>query len=143
MYLYYSMSSRNQAYQRAGWLTGRSPPYPASGLTRLTSTTQVTHHAERWDLGRCSAPAQLAYTARRIAWSAAQAARDAGGLFGERGAPGGRNDLQQQGIYADPADPTKMFQQDDNTFRDAVTFATILAILWVFASAYTQLEKLP
>lgn len=33
--------------------------------------------------------------------------------------------------------------QDDNTFRDAVTFATILAILWVFASAYGQLEKLP
>ena len=63
--------------------------------------------------------------------------------MGERGARGGRNDLQQQGIYADPADPTKMFQQDDNTFRDAVTFATILAILWVFASAYTQLEKLP
>jgi len=97
---------------------------------------QVTRQSERWDLARCGAPARLAWTLQRAAWSAVQAALDAGDAGGERDSAG-------PGIYADPSDPTKMFQQDDNTFRDAVTFATILAILWVFASAYTQLEKLP
>lgn len=38
---------------------------------------QVTRHSERWDLGRCSPPARLAWTARRAAWSATQAALDA------------------------------------------------------------------
>ncbi|KAK9818910.1 hypothetical protein WJX81_001762 [Elliptochloris bilobata] len=107
-------------------------------------TGRVMRHSERWDLGRCSAPARLIWTARRAAWSAGQAAmdaKDAGGtVLGDRS---GGDDAAQAGIYADPSDPTKMFQQDDNTFRDAVTFATFLAILWVFASAYEQLEKLP
>ena len=45
---------------------------------------QVTRHSERWDLGRCSPPARLAWTARRAAWSATQAAldaKDAGGAL--------------------------------------------------------------
>jgi len=106
---------------------------------------QVTRQSERWDLARCGAPARLAWTLQRAAWSAAQAALDAGDAGGAllRARGGGERDSAGPGIYADPSDPTKMFQQDDNTFRDAVTFATILAILWVFASAYTQLEKLP
>ena len=47
---------------------------------------QVTRHSERWDLGRCSPPARLVWTARRAAWSATQAAldaKDAGGALHE------------------------------------------------------------
>ena len=37
---------------------------------------QVRSHRDEWDLGRCSLPARLAWTASLAVWSAKEAARD-------------------------------------------------------------------
>ena len=42
----------------------------------------------------------------------------------------------------DPTDPTKFFQQQDNTFQDAVALCTLIAVLYFVFTAFTELEKL-
>ena len=71
-------------------------------------------------------------------------------------------DAPRSEVQADPTDPTKFFQQQDTTFQvglqfhacdagthpvlsicvwqDGVTFATILAVLWLVATAWYKLE---
>lgn len=42
----------------------------------------------------------------------------------------------------DPTDPTKFFQQQDNSFQDALALCTGLALLYFVFTAFTEIEKL-
>ena len=45
-------------------------------------------------------------------------------------------------IFVDPRDPGKWVQQEDTVFRDGVFFALVVTILWTFAKALVEIEKL-
>ena len=45
-------------------------------------------------------------------------------------------------LRRDPTDPTKFFQQQDNSFQDAIALCTLVAILYLVFQAYTELEKI-
>jgi hypothetical protein len=175
-------------------------------------TAQARVHRDEWDLGRCGAPARLAWTAARAVWAAREGARDARSgakRAMERLSSGGDDERNQartlvlaqdggvcltrlaalalissdalQGISVDPTDPTRFFQQEDSFNKvvqvpcivckhqlvlhvlllhdvvarqgrnpgvacmhaqDFFTLATIAALLWLFASAFYELEKI-
>lgn len=102
-------------------------------------TGSVLRQNESWSLHRMSVPAKVVFLAARLGWSAGQLSQD----LAEKAKEGRQDDnSQQQDIYRDPTDPTKFFQQEDDTMRDALQIATILALLWLVANAWWQLEHI-
>jgi len=94
-------------------------PTPPSSPDQVTG--RVSTHDEAWNLSRTPASARLPATAARAAWTVARAGEDV--------ARGGAAFLESLSSYdedagpdiqADPTDPTKFFQQDDSTMRDAL-----------------------
>ena len=106
-------------------------------------TGRVEAHRDSWDLSGLSPPARALVAGRQVLWGAraglADAAKavvallDGGGA--EDGAGGGE-------FFADPRDPGKWVQQEDTVFRDGVFFALLVTILWAFAQALVEIEKL-
>ena len=45
-------------------------------------------------------------------------------------------------LCRDPTDPTKFFQQQDNSFQDALALVTLVAVFYLIFRAFTELEKL-
>ncbi|KAK9823104.1 hypothetical protein WJX72_000285 [[Myrmecia] bisecta] len=107
-------------------------------------TGRVRSHRERWDVSRMSFPARLAYNLSRIAWSAKQASLDTkeGGDKLLASLSLDEDDGDKDVLYRNPTDPTKFFQQDDNTMKDALALATIIAFLYLMVNAWTELAKL-
>jgi hypothetical protein len=105
-------------------------------------TGRVLRHEERWDLQRCSLPAKLAFSITRTLWSGQQRSEDV--------KDGGKKVLQSLSsideddgkFSANPTDPTRFFQQQDNKFNDSVQIALIMAVLYFIFQAYAQIEQI-
>mmetsp|Transcript_7458 Transcript_7458/g.22047 ORF Transcript_7458/g.22047 Transcript_7458/m.22047 type:complete len:298 (-) Transcript_7458:423-1316(-) len=96
-------------------------------------TGRVESHTDEWDLSQCSPPAAAAFTALRAGWAFRQKTidlqEDSGKFFDSF------QSKQAPQITGDPTDPRKFFIEEDNTFKDAVLFASVLALFWLFYKA--------
>ncbi|GBF93008.1 hypothetical protein Rsub_05619 [Raphidocelis subcapitata] len=126
-------------------VTGRVAVFPVTLAARTVVemnllTGRVTSLKESWDLAGVAAPASAALVAARISWSAQQTSRDASeGLTRTLDSLSSLASADDDQVYRDPTDPTKFFRQEDSTKQDALTFMTLLAILYAAYKAYATL----
>ncbi|GAB4818205.1 hypothetical protein N2152v2_005251 [Parachlorella kessleri] len=115
-----------------------------SQLSLNLVTGLIEKRSDKWDLSRCSPPAALAWTVSRMLWSAQQASLDAKEGTGRVLSSLNSMDSEDADIQLQrsPTDPTKFFQQNDNTMQDAFLFSAFVALLWVVAQAYGQIFSL-
>lgn len=110
-------------------------------LNQLTG--RVEEHSESWNLRRCSPVAALAVFANRVLWSAKQASLDASEQIGKvTDSLSSFSSMDEESIYRNPNDPTKFFQQQDNTVNDLLWLCTGVAILYLFFKTFEALETL-
>jgi hypothetical protein len=80
------------------------------------------------------------------AWDAVQGfqdAQDATGRVLDSISSVDEDDGGSDSLSPDPTDPTKFFSEKDSTFGDAITYAGIVAVLYLVAKAWGELAKLP
>ncbi|GMH36576.1 hypothetical protein BSKO_04444 [Bryopsis sp. KO-2023] len=99
-------------------------------------TGQVTKHLDEWDLSKCALPASLAFSFSRAKWAAQEVAKDTRDEVDKISQSFGSMDEEDR-IYGDPTDPTKFFQQDDNSMQDAIQVAALLALIYTMYKAYS------
>lgn len=125
-------------------LTGQLGPLPVdvAGTSEVTMnllTGRIERHIERWDLSACSPPAAAMWTARRALWSVKQASTDAGqGVDRVLDSLTSMDDdgpVQQE----NPNDPTKFFQQKDNSKQDMLQYVAVLALFYALVQAWLTL----
>lgn len=85
-------------------------------------------------------PAAMFFQSRR----SAAALKFAGNKISDSldGLDGGASQEGDANYYPDPTNPNKFFQQEDNTFNDAVQVALILSVLWVFVKGLIAVNEL-
>lgn len=121
---------------------GKLGPLPVSGIVKSVLllnvlTGRITEHCDNVKLS-CSLPAQLVYSFRKFAWAQGQNAENIKDKV--------NNALDSLSVddddfkQSDPSDPTRFFQQKDNTFNDGVSYAIFLTILWALWQAYSNLD---
>lgn len=104
-------------------------------------TGRVEEHRDSFDFSRCGLPGRLAFTALRSGWAARQNFTDFQEDSGKWMQRFEKRDDDMDMIQSDPTDPNKFFIQEDTTFNDAVLFAAVVSLFWVFAQAYQLLDK--
>lgn len=116
-----------------------------STFTLNLVTGRVLTHNETWDLSGLSPPVSAAVTASRMAWSAQQVSKDAGeGINNAMDSLSSMASLDDDDqYYQNPTDPTKFFQNQDNTKNDAINLALLVAGLYLVFRVYSELETLP
>lgn len=108
-------------------------------LNMLTGRAMV--HKDDWQLGNCSPLSAAVFTAIRGGWALRQkmldVKEDSDELFERL-----QNNQQGPEITEDPTDPNKFFLEDDTMFKDAVLFASVLALFWLFFKAQYLVAEL-
>jgi len=106
-------------------------------------TGRVLTHTQSWDLSSLSAPARAAVRASRVAWSAKQVSEDAGeGMNKAVESLSSLASMDDDQYYQNPTDPTKFFQNQDNTKNDAINLALLVAGLYLVFKVYSELETI-
>ena len=106
-------------------------------------TGRVEAHRDSWDLSDLPPPARALVAGRQALWGArAGLSEAAAGLSEAVKALLDGDDAGGGDIFVDPRDPGKWVQQEDTVFRDGVFFALVVTILWTFAKALVEIEKL-
>ena len=103
-------------------------------------TGRVEAHRDSWDLSELPPPARVLVGGRQALWGARAGLSEAAEAVGALLDGGGAGDGGE--FFADPRDPGKWVQQEDTVFRDGVFFALLVTILWAFAQALVEIEKL-
>merc|ERR1719420_1382862 len=99
-------------------------------------TGRVEAHRDSWDLSGLPPSARALVAGREALWEAAAGLSEAVRALLDGDDAGGGD------IFVDPRDPGKWVQQEDTVFRDGVFFALVVTILWTFAKALLEIEKL-
>jgi len=109
-----------------------------STFTMNVLTGRVESHSESWSPadGATQSAALLAFTLKRISWSAAEQVKDVvEGVKEAMASLGDDDDADPQTSYfIDPMDPNKYIQEQDTTMQDALQIATFIAFLYAIVS---------
>lgn len=117
--------------------------YVLSTFEHNLLTGKVTSHRETWDTSKCSPPAAAAVTLSKLVWAAQQASKDTSDKMGEvADSLSSTMSMDDNNIYSNPSDPTRFFQQQDNTTNDAIMLAGVVALLYFVYRAWSEIFTL-
>lgn len=116
----------------------------AETLTLNLVTGQVIEHASRWSMEQGGPVASLRFFVTRLAWSARQAAAEAGQASDRvlQSLTSVDEDDQRDTVMRNPDDPTKFFQQQDTFYQDAVAFVLFLAVMYAVFQGWNAVFQL-
>ncbi|GAX83672.1 hypothetical protein CEUSTIGMA_g11097.t1 [Chlamydomonas eustigma] len=111
-------------------------------------TGRILSHKDSWDTGGMAPPVSLLVAASRAAWAARQAVMDAQEKLSEA-ADTLTSTLESSmdddsGVYRDPTDPTKFFQQSQKqeNQNDMINFAMIAIAIWAVYKGFSTVIQL-
>lgn len=91
---------------------------------------RVINHTLQWDMSKTAPQNAFVFLLARLQYSVTRKFQDVSGAiqtFLDEGLDGNNN----SNLTVDPRDPNKFFQQQDNTFQDAVQFCIALTLMYV------------
>ena len=112
----------------------------AADLTFNLISGRVSAMAVTWDLGGAGPLGAAAFLLARARYSAARAGASLSASVRRLVDGLDADDGGQSSFTVDPRDPNKFFQQQDNTFNDAVQFSIGLLLMYTLVKALTILN---
>eukprot|EP00210_Caulerpa_lentillifera_P004787 g4570.t1 len=131
------------SWSMTGMLYGQSLDVDFTSVLEMNLISgRIIKHQDSWDLKRCSPLAAAAFVASRITWSIGQFQRDRQEQFEEFKEWAGLNDDDSVEYYADPRDPYTFHQADNKLQRDALSYLTFVAVLYLCYKGYETIFQL-